>query len=196
MEFENTELIQFCQLSREQKLSLFSAWLDGCSIENYDDWWDDNDGWRSDPCPEWAPLEIYRIMPVKTHRIMPVKTSAEPASDENAASCFDMLAHLQRMREFSERTFGPNPRAKGIISHIRKELREIEADPTDLFEWVDVVILALDGLRDAGASPQQIIDTLVAKQITNEARVWPDWRTVPAGCAIEHDRSHDASAAE
>lgn len=65
MEFENTERIQFCELSREQQLSLFSAWLNGCGIENYDDWWDDNDGWRSDPCPVWAPLEIYRIMPVK-----------------------------------------------------------------------------------------------------------------------------------
>src|SRR5690606_4673333 len=39
---------------------------------------------------------------------------------------FDMIAHLARQREFSERAFGPGPRTKGVIDHIRKELAEIE----------------------------------------------------------------------
>lgn len=117
-----------------------------------------------------------------------------PAHTESAAPTFDMLSHLARQREFSERTFGPGSRAKGVVDHIRKELCEIEADPSDLSEWADVVILALDGFWRAGASPQQIIDTIVAKQTKNEARVWPDWRTMPTDKAIEHDRSHDAPA--
>lgn len=120
--------------------------------------------------------------------------NASPAHTESAAPAFDMLSHLTRQREFSERTFGPGSRAKGVVDHIRKELCEIEADPTDLSEWADVVILALDGFWRAGASPQQIIDTIVAKQTKNEARVWPDWRTMPADKAIEHDRSHDTPA--
>jgi hypothetical protein len=102
---------------------------------------------------------------------------------------FDMLAHLQRQREWSERTFGPGDRAKGVVDHIRKELHEIEADPGDLKEWIDVVILALDGAWRSGASPEQIIDALTAKQTKNEARVWPDWRTAPKDRAIEHVRS-------
>lgn len=102
---------------------------------------------------------------------------------------FDMLAHLQRQRDFSERTFGPGPRVSGLLDHIRKELLEIEADPGDLAEWIDVAILALDGAWRTGASPQQIIDALVAKQVKNEGRTWPDWRTAPADKAIEHDRS-------
>lgn len=102
---------------------------------------------------------------------------------------FDLLAHLQRQREFSERTFGPGARTAGLIDHIRKELLEIEADPGDLAEWIDVAILALDGAWRTGASPQQIIDALVAKQVKNEGRTWPDWRTAPADKAIEHDRS-------
>ncbi len=97
---------------------------------------------------------------------------------------FDMLTHLQRQREFSERTFGPGPRTAGLIDHIRKELREIEADPGDLAEWIDVAILALDGAWRTGASPQQIIDALVAKQVKNEGRTWPDWRTAPPDKAI------------
>jgi len=79
-------------------------------------------------------------------------------------------------------------RSAGVVDHIRKELREIEAAPGDLEEWIDVVILALDGARRAGYSPEQIIEQLVAKQTKNENRKWPDWRTQPADKAIEHER--------
>ena len=102
---------------------------------------------------------------------------------------FDFRAHLQRQREWSARTFGPGDRAKGVVDHIRKELNEIEADPGDLKEWIDVVILGLDGAWRCGATPEQIIAALVAKQAKNEARQWPDWRTAPADRAIEHVRS-------
>lgn len=42
-------------------------------------------------------------------------------------------------------TFGPGVRTRGITEHIRRELTEIEADPNDVMEWVDVVLLAMDG---------------------------------------------------
>lgn len=102
-------------------------------------------------------------------------------------------AHLTRQREWSERTFGPGPRTLGVLDHIRKELQEIEDDPSDLREWVDVVILALDGAWRAGWQPQEIIDAIRAKQARNEARTWPDWRTMSADQAIEHDRSQDCA---
>ncbi|HIE2480258.1 dATP/dGTP pyrophosphohydrolase domain-containing protein [Pseudomonas aeruginosa] len=85
---------------------------------------------------------------------------------------FDL--HLERQRRFSERTFGPGSRAAGVVDHIRKELREIEEAPGDLAEWIDVVILALDGAWRTGATPAQIIDALVAKQTKNESRTWLD----------------------
>ena len=37
---------------------------------------------------------------------------------------FDIVAHLARQRAFSEKTFGPGARTKGVIDHIRKELGE------------------------------------------------------------------------
>ena len=103
-------------------------------------------------------------------------------------------AHLSRQRRWSEHTFGPGTRTKGVLDHIRKELNEIEDDPLDVGEWVDVVILALDGAWRAGWMPQQIIDAITDKQARNEARVWPDWRTADPEKAIEHDRSHDKPA--
>jgi len=109
---------------------------------------------------------------------------------------FDMLAHLRRQREWSGQTFGPGSRAQGVVDHIRKELCEVESDPGDLKEWIDVVILALDGAWRSGAQPQEIIDALVAKQTKNEGRVWPDWRTSDPNKAIEHDRSHDVTTTD
>jgi hypothetical protein len=104
---------------------------------------------------------------------------------------FDLVTHLERQRLFSRYTFGPGARTAGVIDHIRKELEEIEADPSDIAEWVDVIILAFDGAWRAGWEPADIVAAIVAKQAKNESRVWPDWRTADPDKAIEHDRSAD-----
>lgn len=101
---------------------------------------------------------------------------------------FDLVSHLARQKAFSERTFGPGARTKGVLDHIRKELTEIEADPSDIMEWVDVIILAFDGAWRAGWEPQAIVDAIAAKQARNERRRWPDWRTADPDKAIEHVR--------
>jgi hypothetical protein len=101
----------------------------------------------------------------------------------------DLIEHLQRQKSWSEKTFGPGARTKGVLDHIRKELAEIEADPADISEWVDVIILAFDGAWRAGWQPEQIIEAWLAKQAKNEARSWPDWRTMSEDQAIEHVRA-------
>ena len=101
---------------------------------------------------------------------------------------FDLTDHIRKQSIWSQNTFGPGARSAMTVAHIRKELIEIEADPTDITEWIDVILLAIDGACRAGASPEQICQTLTAKQAKNESRVWPDWRTaVPSG-PIEHVR--------
>ena len=102
---------------------------------------------------------------------------------------YDLIAHLYRQREFSERTFGPGPRTEGVSDHIRKELEEIRKEPHDVKEWVDVILLAFDGAWRCGASPEEIARELEAKQSKNENRNWPDWRTADPNKAIEHDRN-------
>ena len=62
----------------------------------------------------------------------------------------------------------------------------------DLKEWVDVIILGMDGAWRSGATPEQIVEAIVAKQTKNEGRTWPDWRTAPPDTAIDHDRSQEA----
>lgn len=122
------------------------------------------------------------------------EASAELAWDTFAEVISDRVsntidaAHLERQRAWSEATFGPGSRLNGVLDHIRKELDEIAADPTDLSEWCDVIILAFDGALRAGHPPQAIIHAIKAKQAKNEAREWPDWRTMDADQAIEHVR--------
>ncbi|MGV6875867.1 dATP/dGTP pyrophosphohydrolase domain-containing protein [Pseudochelatococcus sp. B33] len=135
----------------------------------------------------YHPLNCDEACQLTWHAAVAWATEREPS--------FDFRAHLARQRAFSEKTFGPGARTKGVIDHIRKELAEIDADPSDISEWVDVVILALDGAWRAGHSPEQIIAALVAKQDKNEARNWPDWRTAPPDKAIEHDRTKDKPVA-
>lgn len=106
---------------------------------------------------------------------------------------FDLVAHLERQRAFSERTFGPGERTDGVLDHITKEIAEVRAKPHDLTEWIDLVLLALDGAWRHGFTPQQIADALAAKQAKNEARTWPDWRTAELGKAIEHVRTDNAT---
>lgn len=107
---------------------------------------------------------------------------------------FDLYDFLHRQIEWSRATFGPGERTEGLVDHIRKELDEVlEANRfsdggAELCEWVDVVILALDGAWRAGNSPLAICDALLAKAEKNRARRWPDWRTAEPGKAIEHVR--------
>lgn len=106
---------------------------------------------------------------------------------------FDLKTHLRRQIAFSLKTFGPGRRTQGVCDHIRKELNEIERAPNDVNEWVDVILLAFDGAWRSGATEDQIIAALAAKQAINEQRDWPDWRTADLNKAIEHTRTTDGS---
>jgi hypothetical protein len=132
------------------------------------------DGWQSS---NGAHLEMHIA-----HRVGMLIVDARSIG----GSSFDLVAHLHRQREFSSSTFGPGARTEGVLDHIRKELIEIEAKPDDVTEWIDVVLLALDGAWRAGHSPEAIATALQAKQERNERRQWPDWRTAAPGKAIQH----------
>lgn len=117
-------------------------------------------------------------------------TKLAPAPTPSKPADFDFAAFADDKSAWSLRTFGPGARTAGVIDHIRKELAEIERAPTDVSEWVDVIILAMDGAwRSAGADGAALADALVAKMAKNKARTWPDWRAAPADKAIEHVRA-------
>lgn len=111
----------------------------------------------------------------------------------------DLEQHLIRQMAWSHATFGPSERTIGVLDHIRKELVEVEESNGEAAEWVDVVILALDGLtrqlsycngkrNDPALVAANACSMIIGKQTRNEARDWPDWRTADVFKAIEHVR--------
>lgn len=78
-----------------------------------------------------------------------------------------------QIRDWSKATFGPGRRTKGLLEHIRRELDEVAANPDDLVEWVDVVLLAFDGYWRHGGTPEGFMDMVRYKFSVNQARKWP-----------------------
>ncbi|MCA9223804.1 MAG: DUF550 domain-containing protein [Planctomycetales bacterium] len=122
----------------------------------------------------------------------------------------DFITYLTRQITFSRGAFGPARRHKGVVEHIKKELEELEDAGGSPDEWVDLVMLSLDGLTRAvrerlregtdimqGFEPthdriaRDSVAVIVGKLAKNELRDWPDWRTASEDQAIEHDRSKD-----
>ena len=88
---------------------------------------------------------------------------------------------------WQSKTFGNKPDTSGIVAHLESELKEIEEDPTDPIEWIDVIFLALDGLRRIGFDNKADIEKLLKKKLDiNKKRHWPDWRQVEQGLPVEH----------
>ena len=114
-----------------------------------------------------------------------------------------LVDFIENQIKFSRSAFGPDTRTKGIIDHIKKELIEVEESGGSINEWVDVALLAIDGMQRAAtkfneeggieASPalvaMDVADCLAGKLEANKRRSWPDWRKVDPEKAIEHVRS-------
>jgi len=103
----------------------------------------------------------------------------------------DFKEIIEDQIEFSKKIFGPgyHNRDAGLIDHIKKELKEIEKAPGDIEEWIDVIILAIEGAWRNGYGPDDIEHMLIYKQEKNKKRQWPDWRTAEPCKAIEHIRA-------
>lgn len=103
----------------------------------------------------------------------------------------DLIKYLEDQKAWSKKAFGPDDRKEGIIDHIKKELIEIQTADNmgeELREWVDVIILALDGAWRCGYMPWQVAAMLKEKQDINAQREWPNWKKADQKKAIEHIR--------
>lgn len=113
---------------------------------------------------------------------------------DHAGSAFDLADWIDEKHSWSLATFGPGARFAGVLAHIRKELAEIEAAPGDLREWIDVILLALDGAARAGYNGAAIVAALQAKQRQNTERQWPAPTPENHDQAIEHIKPQDGVA--
>ena len=85
----------------------------------------------------------------------------------------ELCEYLNKHKNWSVKTFGEGKFTLGLIKHIKKELDEILADPLDTREWIDVIILALDGYWRHGGAIELIMQDLCKKQEINFLRKYP-----------------------
>ena len=100
----------------------------------------------------------------------------------------EVTRYLERHEQWSAKTFGQSTRTEGVCRHIEKELAEIRSNPHDLEEWVDVIILAMDGFWRHGGAPWELLPMLRAKQDKNFARQWP-FPPPPDDFPSEHNKA-------
>lgn len=85
----------------------------------------------------------------------------------------NLFQFLNRQKRWSRNTFGDGARTEGTLRHIEKEIAEVRAAPNDLEEWIDIVILGLDGAWRAGYNASEICVALERKQARNMERTYP-----------------------
>ena len=91
---------------------------------------------------------------------------------------------FQRMTDWAEMNF-PHRTNHSILTHLRRELDEIEADPNNTEEWADAFLLFMHGLRERGFDIHILLIALEKKFAINQAREWgePDEHGV-----VEHKK--------
>lgn len=86
----------------------------------------------------------------------------------------DFLNFLTEKKRWSYQTFGEGYKLEKICKHIESELVEIRETPNDLYEWVDLILLALDGALRVAKSPMAVLSTIYKKHQINVDREWVD----------------------
>lgn len=86
---------------------------------------------------------------------------------------------------FSEATF-PGVTPLAVARHLRSEAEELEAEPYDLAEWADALLLTFDGARRAGASLELLLSRAFTKLEVNRLRTWPP--VTDPDAPVEHVR--------
>jgi len=84
---------------------------------------------------------------------------------------FNFKEFIERKMKWSFETFGEQE-VCGVIDHIKDELLEVKENPEAIEEWIDIILLAIDGASRVGFSADDIINELERKLQINTSRRW------------------------
>lgn len=105
---------------------------------------------------------------------------------------FDFKTFVEKKMAHSYATW-PEQSLKGVLAHARKECDEIEQEINnpdglvDASEWVDLLLLSIDGAIRSGLSSSDLIRELERKHQINTLRKWP--KPASPDHPGEHERS-------
>jgi hypothetical protein len=75
---------------------------------------------------------------------------------------------------WSQATFGSDAERGpiGALKHLEEEAREAQAEPTDILEYADCLLLLLDATRRAGWSVEDLVNAAYDKMKVNKTRTF------------------------
>jgi hypothetical protein len=73
---------------------------------------------------------------------------------------------------WADETFGPSLSPDSTIAHLKKEVEELVADPSNVTEYADCMILLIDAARRVGITMDLLLDHCWAKLEINIRRKW------------------------
>jgi hypothetical protein len=114
-------------------------------------------------------------------------TAAERVAEGGGVRNTSVDTFQNEVADWANATFPKEHMSCGpVIDHLRDELDEVEADPTNIEEWADVLLLILHGTRNQGILFSALLDQARSKHAINVARKWgkPDSRGV-----VRHEES-------
>lgn len=88
-----------------------------------------------------------------------------------------------KIKRWSEKEFG-SQRLRGIIAHLRREVRELENNPRNLEEFADCQMLLMDALTQAGYNMDELKGAVDCKLEINKKR---NWKEPNEDGSVEHE---------
>lgn len=98
-----------------------------------------------------------------------------PRSDGESVPGPDIETLAADQAVWSQATFGTDQTRGpiGPLKHLEKEAREAQAEPGDVTEYADCLLLVLDAARRAGFPVRVLVAAATEKLRVNQARSWP-----------------------
>lgn len=94
-------------------------------------------------------------------------------SDLGAFRSLELVHYLRDQMQWSKETFGAGVRTEPLLKHIEMECNEVrDSNGDDLYEWIDIIILAFDGALTHGFTPEEIAFALRYKLEKNKKRTY------------------------
>lgn len=84
-----------------------------------------------------------------------------------------LATFMDRLQVVSRKQFGEGKRTGSLTKKISQELEEVIAQPDDLEEWVDILILAMDGYWRHGGTSEWLLHDLHNKLCVVAERTYP-----------------------
>jgi hypothetical protein len=109
--------------------------------------------------------------PMQPIMLLPCNDFFQPGYDNAPVTVLDFEQMENERFAWSVETF-PGSTTQSALDHLKDEIKEIEAEPTDLTEYADSLALIMEAAGRAGFTSRQVLIAYRDKMEINRGRKW------------------------